>query len=175
MRYIGRGAAMNPRYDQYVMNYYVNHCLGNQYPSYSTHMLENVNMNNTGFIRLTIVNEMGEPIIINETITVYVTNGVNLDIPIMHIITTLNPIRLELPMAYELGTQIAGPEYNFSTYNIRVDAFGYLSNNIYNIRLFPNTTSEFRVEMVPISQIQPFIEERTDIPPHLRDVLPEQQ
>lgn len=91
------------------------------------------------------------------------------DIPVMHLITTINPVRLELPKANELGTQIAGPEYNFSTYNLRVDAFGYLSNIIYNVRLFPNTTTDFNIEMLPITQTLPFIEERTDIPPHPRD------
>ena len=54
-----------------------------------------------------------------------------------------NKTQYELPMANELGTQIAGPEYNFSTYNLRVDAFGYYARNIYNIRLFPNTTTDF--------------------------------
>ena len=42
---------------------------------------------------------------------------------------------------------------------------------IYNIRLFPNTTTDFEIDLVPTSYLeaQPLIEERFDIPPHLRD------
>ncbi len=129
------------------------------------------NIRNTGFIRFNIINQRGEPPVTNATITIYVTDGMQRDIPIMHLITTINPIRIELPMAYELGTQIVGPEYNFSTYNIRVDAFGYFANVVYNVRLFPNITTDFDVVMVPIASIgsENTIEERTNIPPHPRD------
>ena len=126
---------------------------------------------NTGFIRLYIIDRVtGEPIPYS-TITVSVTDGVQRDIPIMHLITALNPVRIELPMAADLGTSIVGPEYDFSTYNIRIDVFEYFSSVLYNIRLFPNTTSDFTINLVPTTQVQlqPIIEERIIIPPHLRD------
>lgn len=87
------------------------------------------------------------------TIIVYVTNGPQRDIPIMHLVTTLNPVRINLPMANELGTQILGPEYQFSTYNISIDVFGYFTRMIYNIRLFPNTTTDFVIEMITILKL----------------------
>jgi len=81
-------------------------------------------------------------------------------------------------MANVIGTQLVGPEYNFSTYNIRIDVFGYFSRNIYNVRLFPDTTTNFDIELIPVTQIpvthieaQPLIEERLEIPPHPRDVI----
>lgn len=171
---------MNPRYQQQLIESYIKNCgnlynLRNKYPSYYTNILETGNIYNTGLISLNIVNQVGKTPVNNATITVYVTDGMNRDIPIMHLITTINPVRIVLPMAYELGTQIVGPEYNFSTYNIRVDAFGYFANNVYNIRLFPNITTNFDIEMIPIRQLeaQPLIEERVDIPPHPRDVVPD--
>jgi Fe2+ transport system protein B len=108
------------------------------------------------------------------TITAYVTDEARRDIPIMHLVTTLNPVRIELPIAHELGTKIQGPEYVFSTYNISVDIFGYFTNIIYNNRLFPGVTTDFVIEMVPITVPQPvpIIEERLDIPPHPRDIVP---
>lgn len=129
--------------------------------------------NNSGFMRLHIINQIDKTPVTNATITIYVTDGSDRDIPIIHLITTLNPVRIELPMAYELGTQILGPEYSFSTYNVRVDAFGYFSNNIYDIRLFPNITADFELNMIPIRQLsaQPLIEERIDLPPHPRDAI----
>lgn len=164
---------------QQIIDWYMKQCfslypLGNKHPYYiNTLNIGNTDAitNNTGFMRINIVNQIDKTPVNNATITIYVTDGSNRDIPIMHIITRLNPVRIELPMANELGTKIVGPEYSFSTYDLRVDAFGYLSNNIYNIRLFPNTTSDFEIEMMSIEQLSPQapIEERTDLPPHLRD------
>jgi hypothetical protein len=62
-----------------------------------------------------------------------------------------------------------------TTYNISVDIFGYFTNIIYNNRLFPNVTTDFVIEMIPITQPQPqpIIEERLELPPHPRDVVEE--
>ncbi len=132
---------------------------------------------NTGFVRLYIIDQVTKEPIPYSTITVYVTDGAQRDIPIMHLVTTLNPVRIKLPMAAELGTKIVGPEYNFSTYNISIDVFGYFTHIFYDIRLFPNTTADFTIGMVPITQVQlkPVIEERIIIPPHPRDVVVDDQ
>lgn len=163
---------MNNRYQQQLNDLYIKK-IGNLYPNNYVNMLEKTNIYNTGFMRLNIVNQSDKTPITNATITIYVTDGTQRDIPVMHLITTINPIRIELPMANELGTQIAGPEYKFSTYDLRVDAFGYFSKSIYNIRLFPNTTADFEIDLVPITQLQaqPLIEERFDIPPHPLDII----
>jgi len=154
---------MNNKNQQQLINLYTEQCFNsydsrNIYPKRYVNMLENTS--NTGFIKLNIVRQSDKA-------------PVPRDIPIMHLITTLNPIRVELPISYSLGTQIAGPEYNFSTYNLRVDAFGYFATSVYNIRLFPGTTSDFEINMIAVSQLEgvPNNEERTDIPPHQRDEL----
>lgn len=148
----------------------------NLYPRHYVNTLENINpinQNKNGFIRLNIIDQRDKTPVQNATITIYVTDGQQRDVPVLLFITTINPIRIELPMANDLGTQISGPEYNFSTYNLRVDAFGYFARNVYNIRLFPNTTTDFKIELVRVTQIEkrPIIEERINIPPHLRDVV----
>lgn len=166
---------INNMYQRQLFDHYMNQCNNLYYSkninSNQFNILESTSDN--GFIRINIVNQRREPPVNNATITIYVTDGMQRDIPIIHLITTINPIRIELPMAYELGTQIAGPEYNFSTYNVRVDAFGYFANIVYNIRLFPNTTTDFDIVMTPITPIErtPVLEERIDIPPHPRDVV----
>lgn len=169
------GNIMKNSYQQQVFELYMKQC-GNLYPSRHIYPGQYVNMsgisNNTGFLRLNIHDQVEGTLIPNATITIYVTDGSNRDIPIMHLITTLNPIRLELPMAYELGTQIVGPEYSFSTYNLRVDAFGYFANNVYGIRLFPNITIDYEIGLIPVSHIQEppvKLEERLETPPHPRD------
>lgn len=166
---------MKNSYQQQLLELYMKQC-GNLYPSQHIYPGQYVNMsgisNNTGFLRLNIHDQVEGTRIPNATITIYVTDGTNRDIPIMHLITTINPIRIELPMAYEIGTQIVGPEYSFSTYNLRVDAFGYFANNVYGIRLFPNITTDYEIGLIPVSYIQEppvKLEERLDMPPHPRD------
>ncbi len=139
---------------------------------------KNVNItefqNLTGTIRLHIVDQTSGESLLNPTITIYVTDEQQRDVPVVHVMTSLNPIGVQVPVTCPFGTPITGPEYDFSTYNVRVDAFGHFAKVIYNVRLFPNTTVDFRVEMVPITQVRltPVIEERIDIPPHPRDILP---
>ena len=159
-----------------MRNMYGNQFSTNMYPYSNIYecqysILEN--QNETGFIKLHIIDQASREPIPYATITVYVNSGVERDIPIMHLVTTINPVRIELPMATDIGLQILGPEYEFSTYNVRIDVFGYFTHIIYDIRLFPNTTADFTIEMVPVTQIQlqPIIERRIEIPPHPRDVV----
>ena len=178
---IERPSVMYNINQQQLIDLYIKQC-SNFYPSrnvypYNANVFDIGKVNTitieTGFMRLHIINSVDKTPVNNATITIYVTDGIERDIPIIHLITTLNPVRLELPMANDLGTQIVGPEYKFSTYSIRVDAFGYFANIIYNIRLFPNTTTDFEINLVPIRHLsaQPAIEERVDIPPHPRDEI----
>ena len=159
-----------------MKNIYGNQFSTNMYPYSNIYecqysILEN--QNETGFIKLHIIDQASRKPIPYATITVYVNSGVERDIPIMHLVTTINPVRIELPMATDIGLQILGPEYEFSTYNVSIDVFGYFTHIIYDIRLFPNTTADFTIEMVPVTQIQlqPIIERRIEIPPHPRDVV----
>lgn len=131
--------------------------------------------NLTGTIRLHVIDQISRESLPNPTITIYATDEQQRDVPVVHVMSALNPIGILLPVTCPFGTPITGPEYDFSTYNVRIDAFGYFANVIYNVRLFPNTAVDFRVEMVPITQVRltPVIEERIEIPPHPRDVLPQ--
>ena len=132
------------------------------------------NQNATGFMRIYIIDQETRENLSNATITIYVTDGMRRDVPVGAYNNNIKSCKVELPMANILGTQIAGPEYDFSTYNLRVDAFGYFANLVFNIRLFPNVTTDFVIEMAPITVPQPvpIIEERLDIPPHPRDIVP---
>ena len=159
-----------------MRNMYGNQFSTNMYPYSNIYecqysILEN--QNETGFVKFYIIDQASRKPIPYATITVYVNSGVERDIPIMHLVTTINPVRIELPMATDIGLQILGPEYEFSTYNVSIDVFGYFTHIIYDIRLFPNTTADFTIEMVPVTQIQlqPIIERRIEIPPHPRDVV----
>ncbi len=159
--------------EAYMKQYLKLYPMRSIYPSYYLNMLESSNSSSNGFIKISIIDKSDNSTVSNAAITIYVTDGSNRNVPVIHLITTINPIKIELPMANELGTKIVGPEYNFSTYDLRIDAFGYFSYNMYNIRLFPNTTTDVEIGLIKVSQPQeePYIEERINIPPHPRDEI----
>jgi len=86
---------MNNKVQQQLIDLYMKKCINpcptkNAYHSLQVNTLESININNTGFLRLNITDKVTAKSVLNATITLYVTDGANRDIPIMHIITTLN-------------------------------------------------------------------------------------
>lgn len=107
----------------------------------------------------------------NAIVTVYVRRNPEIELPILRMITTINPILIQLPIAYNPETLIRGPEYFFSTYNISIDADGYYPVKILNVRMFPRVSTSFYVKMTEISddKYESKYENVIYIPPHPRD------
>ena len=89
-----------------IMNMYINP-FENIYPCWSIFQSQNnnnmiENQNATGFMRLHIIDQVTKENIPYATITAYVTDEARRDIPIMHLVTTLNPVRIELPIAQDV-------------------------------------------------------------------------
>ena len=146
----------------------------NKYPYQNVHMNELEINTKIGFINLFIITGSEQNPLSDAAITVYVNQG-ETEIPIMYLYSTINPILLPLPVAYSKNpyTLIRGPEYYFSTYSLRVDAIGYYSTRILNIRMFDNITTDFNISMIPVAQRNETLnrEEIIYIPPHPRDFV----
>lgn len=46
-------------------------------------------------------------------------------------------------------------EYNYSTYNLRVQAIGYYTSNVMDLQVFPNIGTNFRLNLIPTAQGAP--------------------
>ena len=44
------------------------------------------------------------------------------------------------------------PNFYFSTYNMRVQAIGYYTVNVIDLRVFPNTTTNYNIDLVPVME-----------------------
>lgn len=79
---------------------------------------------------------------------------------------------IELPVIYDRSNPLESSKYFFSTYNLRVQAINYYTQNIQDFRVFPNTTTNFQVELIPVAagigQTAPEI--TTVIPPSPIDI-----
>jgi len=153
---------------------------GNLYPIRNIYPYQNVHMSeieiNTkiGFINLLIISGSEQNPLPDAAITVFVNQGEN-EIPIMYLYSAFNPILLPLPVAYSKDpyTLIKGPEYYFSSYSLKVDAIGFYSTRILNIRMFEGVTTDFNISMIPVAQGEDELirEEIINIPPHPRDIV----
>lgn len=58
---------------------------------------------------------------------------------------------IALPAIYNPEDPLESPEFYFSTYNFRVQAFNYYTQNFLDIRIFPDTTTRFNVDLIPVA------------------------
>jgi len=56
-----------------------------------------------------------------------------------------------LPVVYTPGDPLESAEFYFSTYNLRVQAFNYYTQNMLDIRVFPHTTTRFNIDLIPVA------------------------
>ncbi len=56
-----------------------------------------------------------------------------------------------LPVIYNPSDPMESTEFYFSTYNLRVQAFNYYTQNVLDIRIFPNTTTRFNIDLIPVA------------------------
>nr|WP_312577549.1 hypothetical protein [Sedimentibacter sp.] len=169
---------MGNNYTNKLMDLYVSKCASN-YNTRTALPDENIVRdvegitNKVGYLNIYVFTGKEQIPIANATVTVYVRKGDDLEIPIMRFITSTNPILIQIPVAYSPDTLIVGPEYSFSTYNLRVEASGYYITRILNIRMFPGIVTDFNVSMIPTteSSLAGSGEQIINIPPHPRDII----
>ncbi|WP_313340328.1 hypothetical protein [Sedimentibacter sp.] len=145
----------------------------NLYPNFyiKSNAAEKKASNGTGFIELFVFTERGKEPIPDAVVTIYARTGNISAIPVKRLVTLINPITFDLPVAHPQGVLIEGPEYYFTTYNMKIEAEGYFTINVLNIRMFPNVTTSFDYNLNLSTPGLPAQEIYNYIPPHPRDLL----
>jgi len=54
-------------------------------------------------------------------------------------------------VVYDPDNPLESKEFYFSTYNLRVQAFNYYTQNVLDIRVFPDTITRFNVDLIPVA------------------------
>ncbi len=101
-----------------------------------------------GYLRVSVYTASGALPVPNAVITVYDIHEDGEEHVFYHLVTDKSgnaPI-MELPVAHE------EKEYEFTKYNLRVQAIGYYTINILDIRIFPDVTTSFRINLIPTAQ-----------------------
>lgn len=108
----------------------------------------------TGYINVGVYTALGALPVKDAVVTVYVTNEEGEEIALYHVLTDANGRvpKMEVPVFYDVNNPLQSPNFYFTTYNMRVQAIGYYTVNIIDLRVFPNTSTNYRVVLVPVME-----------------------
>lgn len=106
-----------------------------------------------GYISVGVFTASGALPVEDAVVTVYVRDESGVEEVLSHLVTDANgqvPI-IELPVIYDRLNPFESYEYYFATYNLRVQAINYYTFNIQDVRIFPETTTNYMVELIPVA------------------------
>ena len=108
----------------------------------------------TGFVNVSVNTALGALPVQDAVVTLYVMEPDGNEEALYHLITDISGKvpTMTLPVIYNPQDPSDSREYFFSTYNLRTKAIGYYTQNILDIRVFPNTATNFSVSLIPVMQ-----------------------
>ena len=117
----------------------------------STNEINNIK---TGYINVGVYTALGALPVKDAVVTVYVTNEEGDEIALYHVVTDANGRvpRMEVPVFYDDTNPLQSPNFYFTTYNMRIQAIGYYTVNVIDLRVFPDTATNYRVVLIPVME-----------------------
>lgn len=107
----------------------------------------------TGYVSVSVFTALGALPVSNAVVIIYTLNDDNEEVVLYNLITNANGKvpTMELPVVYNPSDPLESSEYYFSTYNLRVQATNYYDFNVLGIRIFPDITTSYKVDLVPVA------------------------
>lgn len=111
--------------------------------------------NETGYINVGVFTASGALPVPDAVVSVYHTYDDGEEHVLYHLVTDESGRvpRMEVPVTYE--GEAPPSEYFYSTYNLRIQAIGYYTVNILDLQVFPNTSTNYRINLIPVMQGTP--------------------
>lgn len=116
-----------------------------------TNQDETINENNVGYVKVRVYTALGALPVPEAVVTVY-TKVNDEENAILHLVSDANGNvpNIELPVAFDPTIPIELQKYNYSTYNMRIQALGYYTINVLDLRIFPGISTDYKVDMIPV-------------------------
>jgi len=108
----------------------------------------------TGFVSVSVNTALGAVPVRDAVVTLYVTDLEGNEEALYHLVTDISGKvpKMALPVVYNPQDPLGSRAFFFSTYNLRIQAIGYYTSNIIDLRVFPDTTTNFAVTLIPVSE-----------------------
>ncbi len=104
-----------------------------------------------GYLSVSVFTASGALPVPDALVTVYTHDESGQEDEIIHHVTDANgqiPL-ITLPVIYNPIDPFESQEYYFTTYNLRVQAINYYTVNVIDLRIFPDSTTYFQIDMIP--------------------------
>lgn len=108
----------------------------------------------TGYINVAVYTALGALPVRDAVVTVYTIDENGDENALYHVVSDMNGRvpPMEVPVTYDPDNPLQSEEFYFSTYNMRVQAIGYYTTNIIDLRVFPGIATNYRVILIPVMQ-----------------------
>lgn len=108
----------------------------------------------TGYVNVSVNTALGALPIQDAVVTLFVTDQEGNEEALYHLVTDISGKvpKMTLPVMYNPQDPSESREYFFSRYNLRVQAIGYYTQNVIDVRVFPDTATNFNVTLIPVRQ-----------------------
>lgn len=108
----------------------------------------------TGFVNVSVNTALGALPVHDAVVILYVMDQDGNEEALYHLVTddSGKVPKMTLPVIYAPQDPSESREYYFSTYNLRIQALGYYTQNIIDVRVFPDTATNFSVTLIPVIQ-----------------------
>jgi len=106
---------------------------------------------NVGYIAVRVYTALGALPVPEAVVTIY-TKVEEEENAIVHLVSDANGKvpNIELPIGTDPTIPSELQKYNFSSYNMRIQALGYYTVNVLDVRVFPGISTDYKVDMIPV-------------------------
>jgi len=104
-----------------------------------------------GYLSVSVFTASGALPVQGALVTVYIIDESGVENEIVHHVTDANgkiPL-ITLPVIYDRFDPFESSRFYFTTYNMRIQAINYYTVNLVDLRIFPNTTTYFQIDLIP--------------------------
>jgi len=112
------------------------------------------NKGEVGYINVAVYTALGALPVKDAVVTVYLTSTEGEEQALYHVVTNASgrAPKMEVPVIYEQDNPLESSEFYFSTYNMLVQAIGYYTVNVIDLRVFPNVATNYKVVLIPVME-----------------------
>ena len=106
----------------------------------------------TGYINVGVYTALGALPVSDAVVTIYTIDEDGEENAIYHVVSDANGRvpKMELPVEYDPENPLVSPEFYYSTYNMRIQAIGYYTMNVLDVRIYPDIATNYRAILIPV-------------------------
>lgn len=106
----------------------------------------------TGYISVGVFTALQALPVPDAVVTIYLFNSDGEEEALYILVTDENGRipDVELPVSYNPNDPLVSSEYYFTPYNLRVQAINYYTVNILDVRVFPDITTVYKIDLIPV-------------------------